>query len=244
MNREGTPRFADASSLCAFSLLLAACSLMKPRTTGDAGSGAEASGVAGGGGLTDEAGSASARPTQDGRCAAGEVAILLAPGEEGCVIECRATSGCPAGWLCEGEGVRSADGKAGPAVRYCRITTHGETPGAARDGGLHAGLADAGPAGAHDAGKVAPGTDAGKGGGSSSSAGADAGKPAPGASPGPAPEAKRLDVKATGGACPSGYRTCGAVCRLTCRADADCGLATAHCQAGFCLGPGARPCAP
>jgi hypothetical protein len=69
--------------------------------------------------------------------------------------------------------------------------------------------------------------------------GADAGtKPAP--APGPA---KPLDVKKVNNACPAGYAVCGAECRLTCKADADCGLATAKCTGGFCLGPGAVPCA-
>jgi hypothetical protein len=60
---------------------------------------------------------------------------------------------------------------------------------------------------------------------------------------GPAPKPSRpLDVKQQGGACPGGYARCSALCRLQCGKDADCGLATAHCQAGFCLGPGAQPC--
>ncbi|HEX3344017.1 MAG TPA: hypothetical protein VHS09_05560 [Polyangiaceae bacterium] len=51
-----------------------------------------------------------------------------------------------------------------------------------------------------------------------------------------------LDVKQQGGACPGGYARCGAMCRAQCGRDADCGLASAHCQGGFCLGPGASPC--
>jgi hypothetical protein len=66
-------------------------------------------------------------------------------------------------------------------------------------------------------------------------AAADAGVP-------PKPS-KPLDVKQEAGKCPAGYSVCGIACRLTCKADADCGLATAHCQGGFCLGPGAVPCA-
>jgi hypothetical protein len=67
---------------------------------------------------------------------------------------------------------------------------------------------------------------------------ADAGtKPAP--APGPA---KPLDVKKVNNACPPGYAACGAECRLTCKADAECGIATAKCTGGFCLGPGAVPC--
>jgi hypothetical protein len=58
-------------------------------------------------------------------------------------------------------------------------------------------------------------------------------------SPGPI---KPLDVHKTNGTCPPGYASCGAVCRLTCKADAECGEATAHCTGGFCLGPGAVPC--
>jgi hypothetical protein len=62
--------------------------------------------------------------------------------------------------------------------------------------------------------------------------------------PGPAPRpARALDVKQQNGACPGGYGKCGAVCRLACRVSTDCGLATAQCQGGFCLGPGAQPCA-
>ena len=66
---------------------------------------------------------------------------------------------------------------------------------------------------------------------------ADAGtKPAPG-------PAKPLDVhKTPNGGCPSGYAACAAVCRLTCKTDAECGVATAHCTGGFCIGPGAAPC--
>ena len=60
---------------------------------------------------------------------------------------------------------------------------------------------------------------------------------------GPAPRPSRpLDVKQQAGACPGGYAKCGVLCRLQCGRDADCGLASAHCQGGFCLGPGAQPC--
>ncbi len=69
---------------------------------------------------------------------------------------------------------------------------------------------------------------------------ADAGtKPPPTPTPGPA---KPLDVKKINNACPPGYAACAAMCRMTCKADAECGMATAHCSAGFCLGPGAVPC--
>jgi hypothetical protein len=64
---------------------------------------------------------------------------------------------------------------------------------------------------------------------------ADAGPPKP---------SKPLDVKKSAtGTCPAGYSTCGAMCRATCASDADCGLATAKCTGGQCLGPGASPCA-
>jgi hypothetical protein len=53
---------------------------------------------------------------------------------------------------------------------------------------------------------------------------------------------RTLDVKQQGGVCPGGYARCGAMCRAQCGRDADCGLASAHCQGGFCLGPGASPC--
>jgi len=53
---------------------------------------------------------------------------------------------------------------------------------------------------------------------------------------------KPLDVKKVNNACPAGYGSCGAVCRLSCKADADCGLATAHCTGGFCIGPNTKPC--
>ena len=62
-----------------------------------------------------------------------------------------------------------------------------------------------------------------------------------GAGPAPGP-AKPLDTRQTNGACPPGYNKCGAACRLACKADGDCGLATAHCAAGFCMGPGAAAC--
>jgi len=66
---------------------------------------------------------------------------------------------------------------------------------------------------------------------------ADAGtKPPP---PGPF---RPLDVHKTNGACPAGYAACAAVCRLTCKSEPECGVSTAHCIAGFCVGPGAVPC--
>jgi hypothetical protein len=68
----------------------------------------------------------------------------------------------------------------------------------------------------------------------------DAG-PAPTAAP---PRAARpLDVKQEHGACPGGYGPCGAMCRLECRADPDCVVTGARCYAGYCLAPGAMPCA-
>jgi hypothetical protein len=76
----------------------------------------------------------------------------------------------------------------------------------------------------------------------------DAGtKPAPTPSTAPTPTtpsapAKPLDVKKNNNTCPPGYASCGAMCRLSCKTDAECGLSTAHCSAGFCLGPGAVPC--
>lgn len=52
-----------------------------------------------------------------------------------------------------------------------------------------------------------------------------------------------LDIKKnTNGTCNAGYAACGAMCRMSCKADADCCLSTAHCTGGFCLGPGAAPC--
>ncbi len=60
----------------------------------------------------------------------------------------------------------------------------------------------------------------------------------------PPKPSKPLDVKkGANGTCPGGYSTCGAMCRATCSTDADCGLATAKCTGGQCLGPGASPCA-
>ncbi len=59
----------------------------------------------------------------------------------------------------------------------------------------------------------------------------------------PACKPQPLDLKKNAnGTCNPGYSACGAMCRMTCKADADCCLATAHCQGGFCLGPGATPC--
>jgi hypothetical protein len=60
---------------------------------------------------------------------------------------------------------------------------------------------------------------------------------------GPSKPTKPLDVKKSGGSCPGGYGSCGAICRLQCRTDTDCEWSSAHCSAGFCLGPGAQPCA-
>jgi hypothetical protein len=52
-----------------------------------------------------------------------------------------------------------------------------------------------------------------------------------------------LDLKKNAnGTCNAGYGACGAMCRMTCKADADCCLATVHCTGGYCLGPGAAPC--
>ncbi len=143
------------------------------------------------------------------RCGGSEVPILLAPGEEGCVIECRSHAACPAGWTCDGEGVLSSGGKPGGHIQFCTAAARREEH-------------DGGPAPAAPTATAPTPIDAGKA--------------------TPAPEPKRLDVKPTHGACPAGYKTCGAICRLACGKDADCGLATARCQAGFCLGPGALPC--
>ncbi len=64
-----------------------------------------------------------------------------------------------------------------------------------------------------------------------------------GAKPTPTAPPKPFDVhKTNGGVCPSGYAPCSAVCRLTCKAAADCGTSTAQCTGGFCLGPGASVC--
>jgi hypothetical protein len=57
-----------------------------------------------------------------------------------------------------------------------------------------------------------------------------------------APPSKPLDWKPEKGQCPAGYGTCGAMCRLECSKDADCGGGGAHCQGGFCLAPGKLPC--
>ena len=62
-----------------------------------------------------------------------------------------------------------------------------------------------------------------------------------GAKPASGP-AKPFDVHKTNGTCPPGYGSCSAVCRLTCRTEADCGDPGALCSAGFCLGPRAVPC--
>ncbi len=146
------------------------------------------------------------------RCAAKEVAILLGPGEEACVTECKSSATCAAGWACDGEGVLSNGGKAGPAIAFCRIGSRMRSS----DGGA----APFAPAFAADAGGLR----------SEPPERPDAGAP------------KRLDVKRVGAACPNGYRACGVACRLACTRDTDCGLSTAHCQAGMCLGPGAKAC--
>ncbi|HEY8040836.1 MAG TPA: hypothetical protein VIF15_13620 [Polyangiaceae bacterium] len=66
--------------------------------------------------------------------------------------------------------------------------------------------------------------------------------PPPAADAGPPKPSKPLDVKKVNGACPGGYAACGAVCRLSCKVDGDCGIASAHCASSFCLGPGSQPC--
>jgi hypothetical protein len=143
------------------------------------------------------------------RCPGAEVAILLQAGEEACVVECKAHSGCPAGWACDGDGLLATNGRPGNPIQFCRIAGRGRA-------------ADAGPptATAVDAGSPAP-----------QARQLDAGAPS-----------RRLDVKQVNGQCPGGYRACGVICRLTCAKEGDCGLATATCQGGFCLGPGVQPC--
>ena len=69
----------------------------------------------------------------------------------------------------------------------------------------------------------------------------DAGAKPPVPTPPSAPP-RPLDVHKTNGVCPAGYAPCSAVCRLTCKAAADCGTSTAQCTGGFCLGPGAAVC--
>jgi hypothetical protein len=79
-------------------------------------------------------------------CAAGEVAVLLQPDEETCVVECKSASDCPPEWMCNGEGALSHNGRPGTIVRFCRSVVHGKLG----DGGaLHAAALDAG----HDAGR-------------------------------------------------------------------------------------------
>jgi hypothetical protein len=149
------------------------------------------------------------------RCAGGEVAVLLKTGDETCVVECKSGAACPPGWGCDGDGTLFTGGRRGGEVQFCRAAAGGGGGGGGAKG------ADAGPssAGTVDAGGA---TQQAK----------DAGPPP-----------KRLDVKPTAGNCPAGYHTCGAICRLGCAKDGDCGLATAHCQAGLCMGPGTKPCA-
>jgi hypothetical protein len=142
-------------------------------------------------------------------CEGGEVAIVLQPGEDTCVVECRSATACPAGWVCDGEGTLSNGGRPGSRIGFCRIETHAKGP-------------DAGsPASRVDAGNAAP-----------QPSEKDAGSPV-----------RKFDVKLVSGKCPGGYRTCGAGCRLACAKDTDCSRATARCQNGYCLGPGAVPCA-
>lgn len=75
------------------------------------------------------------------------------------------------------------------------------------------------------------------------SAGADAGAEPHVDAGAPSKPGKPLDIKpGPDGTCATGYAKCAAICRMTCKADTDCALATAHCQGGFCLGPGAQPC--
>jgi hypothetical protein len=145
-----------------------------------------------------------ARKPAGARCPGAEVAIVLQPGEEACVIECKGHAGCPAGWACDGDGLLATNGRPGNPIQFCRIASRVKA-------------ADAGPLLTALPALV------------------DAG--------GSGPPARRLDVKQVNGQCPGGYRTCGALCRMTCGKNSDCGLATASCQGGFCLGPGVQPCA-
>jgi hypothetical protein len=153
------------------------------------------------------------------RCSVGEVAVLVQPGEETCVVECRSSAACPPGWSCDGEGPLSRNGIPGEIVGYCRASGR---PRAAGDAGAPQSGA------VFDAGKSGPA--------------APTQAPQAQVADAAAPPARRLDVKATGGHCPAGYQPCGAICRLGCARDSDCGLATAHCQEDRCLGPGALPC--
>jgi hypothetical protein len=62
-----------------------------------------------------------------------------------------------------------------------------------------------------------------------------------GAKPGPA---RPLDIhKNANGSCATGYASCAALCRATCKVPGDCGpVANVKCVSNFCLGPGAQPC--
>jgi hypothetical protein len=196
--------------------VLVGCHLRKEAAV-DAGTEAEEDGAAEGAAASPSesttpavVGSAEPAPKHvAARCAAGEVAILLPPSDETCVVECKSSAACPPGWACDGEGVLSHGGRPGGTITFCRSGGHGKAT-------------DAGPApstATHDGGNATPPQHV------------DAGSPM-----------KKLDVKQVGGHCPAGYGPCGVACRLTCGKDVDCGAPNAHCQAGFCVGPGAQPC--
>ena len=210
------PRVAATCAL----FVLFRCGLQRKQNAADAAAVAEVESAAESASPATDAGQAppvaplsSAEPAHrhvGSRCAGREVAILLRPGDETCVVECKSAASCPAGWACDGEGVLSNGGRPGSAIRFCLVASYGKA------------------------------TDAGPG----SSPAVDAGHATPPPLPKDAgPPPKKLDVKLVSGQCPSGYRTCGAGCRLACAKDTDCSLASAHCQNGYCLGPGAQPCA-
>jgi len=67
-------------------------------------------------------------------------------------------------------------------------------------------------------------------------------RPHAGGAPSPVTPGKPLDWRPEKGQCPAGYGPCGAMCRLQCSKDPDCG-GGAHCQGGFCLAPGKAACA-
>ena len=138
-------------------VVLAACGLFgchsRKQAVVDAGSEAEEEAVVADAAATSEASapSASAEPIKRvaPHCETGEVAIVLAPGEETCVVECKASSECPPGWMCDGEGPVSHNGRPGNVVHFCRSGGHarlGDGGSSAQDAGHPTHVpADAGP---------------------------------------------------------------------------------------------------
>ncbi len=86
-------------------------------------------------------------------CPGEQVAILVAGGGEACVpsvSECKSDAQCPAGWVCDGEGMKSKAGQPDKLIQFCRVGVR--LPGvASADAGAQHSIAVPADAGAQKA---------------------------------------------------------------------------------------------